>query len=226
MKKVFPLIILFLTSLVAFSQEQVSILEKDTINDSLQVNVLPLIDEDPTQFRIEMGASFGKGFFNENFVSTYIAPSVSMKVNSQSWLRAGILTGDSWINLPKNQTPPEDKAPYENRYKRNMAYVGMDFEVNPRLMVSLTAFWDNLNPMSTPNTLGIRDNLYTYGFNANLTYQISKNSYFNLGFTFIETNNPYSLLPYSYGSPMSAFNPMFSSYGHHNNFLIGAPYNW
>ena len=226
MKKVFSILILSFISLIAYSQEQVTNLEKDTISDSSQVNALPYFEEDPIQFKIEMGTSFGKGFFSENFISTYIAPSVVMKVNSQSWLRAGILTGDSWINFPKNQTPPEDKAPYENRYKRNMAYVGMDFEINPRLMVSLTAFWDNFSPMANPNTLGIRNNLYTYGFDANLTYQISKNSYFNFGFTFVETNNPYSLLPYRYGSPLSAFSPTYGPFSHQNNFLMASPYNW
>ncbi|MDD2529871.1 MAG: hypothetical protein PHN41_01440 [Bacteroidales bacterium] len=226
MKKVLPLIIVLFVSLLAFSQEESVAIEKEFINDSLRDNAMPLDYEDPVQYRIDMGTSFGKGFFSESFVSTYIAPSVIMKVNPQSWLRAGVLTGDSWINMPKTKKPLEDKAPYENRYKRNMAYVGMDFEINPRLLVSVTAFWDNFSPMSNMNTLGIRDNLYTYGFNANLTYQITENSYFNLGFTFVESNNPYSLMPYRYGSPMSAFSPMFTPYGHHNNFLINTPYNW
>lgn len=225
MKKVFPLLIFFFVSLFAFSQEQAINLKKDIIDDSLQENSLPIYFEDPFQCRIDMGTSFGRGFFSENFVSTYISPSVRMKVNPQSWIRAGVLTGDTWINLPKQNQILEDKAPYENRYKRNMAYVGMDFEINPRLLISATVFWDNFNPISSANTLGLRDNLYTYGFNANLTYQITKNSYFNLGFTFVETNNPYSLMPYGYGSPMSFYNPMFTPFYHNNNFLIGTPYN-
>lgn len=226
MKKVFLILILSFISLIAYSQEQTPILEKDAVADSSKVNAALSNVENPTKFRIDMGSSFGRGFFGERFVSSYIAPSVEMKLNPQAWLRAGVLTGDSWIDFPKSKTPKEDKAPYENRYKRNMAYVGLDLELNPRLLLSVTAFWDNMNPMSNQNTLGIKDNLFTYGFNANLTYQISKNSYFNFGFTFVESNNPYSLMPYGYGGPLSAFSPMYGPFNHSNNFMFSSPYNW
>lgn len=165
---------------------------------SRDTNYLPSKQENDKQYNLSMGASFGRGFFGENFTSSYIAPSAIFKVNKQSYLRVGVLSGD--LTIRGN----DDKTPYENRYKHNSAYVGMDIDINPKLMLSVTAFFDNYSPNGMRANFGTR-NLYSYGFNANLSYELSKNSFLNLSVTVIESNNPYSLYT---SNPLSMYSPM------------------
>ncbi len=174
---------------------------------------LVLIAQDSTQYdkgvyNLSMWASFGRGFWGESFHNSYIAPSFSHQLNDFSNIRAGVMLGNTSIYMPRKT---EDKAPYADSYRRNAAYIGFDFEVNPKTIISITAFYDQASPMSSPLRMG--DNLRAYGLNANLNYQISEKSFFNLNISYTESNNPYMLFssPYSpYGfSPYSIGMPAF-----------------
>ncbi len=160
------------------------------------------------QYSIMMGGGFGTGFFGESFSGNYIMPTANIQLNENSNLRLGALTGTTSINYntPLNS---EDKAPYANRYNRRAAYMGGDFMLNQRTIVSVTAFFDIQMPMSN----SMHNSLRTYGVNANLNYQISKNSFLNLSFTYIESNNPLSLYSHPFNSSPLLYNtsPIFSS---------------
>lgn len=155
-----------------------------------------------------MGGGFGTGFFGESFSGNYIMPTANIQLNENSNLRLGALTGTTSINY-NTTLNSEDKAPYANRYNRRAAYMGGDFMLNQRTMVSVTAFFDIQMPMS--NTM--HNSLRTYGVNANVNYQISKNSFLNLSFTYIESNNPLSLYSHPFNSSPLLYNtsPIFSS---------------
>lgn len=181
--------------------------------------------QSPLEYNLSMGASIGNGFWGERISSTYIAPSIRIKANEKAYIRAGVLTGQTTIGGNAFCRKAEDKAPYRDRFKHNAAYIGMDFELNPKIELSVTAFYDVLNPMTGLKTTASRGDLHTYGFNANMTYEITKNTFLNLSFTYIDSNNPYSTFPNSYlGS--SPINSMFSPRGLNNGFLNNNFFGW
>lgn len=185
-----------------FSQEADSVLAYDYLDS---------YNPYQAQYTLTTGASFGRGFFGERFSETFLGASGSFKLNEESWLRVGAMTGDTRIKGDLFSSNPEDKAPYANHYRRNAAYIGMDFELNKKALLSVTAFYDLSSPQAQIGKANTRNNLYTYGFNANLTYKISENSLFKLGITLIESNNPYSL--------MSIYSPYLNPMGIHHGAL-------
>jgi hypothetical protein len=202
MKKILFFMVFTFAFANLFSQEADSILADDNLNPEIH-------NPNPAQYMLITGASFGRGFFAESFSETFLGASGSFKLNEQSWLRVGAMTGDTRIKGNLFSSNPEDKAPYANHYRRNAAYIGMDFELNKRALLSVTAFYDLASPQTQLGTANSRNNLYTYGFNANLTYKITESSFFKLGITIIDSNNPYSLM--SMYSPY--LNPMGVHYG-------------
>ena len=203
MKRIILYIALCFFSLSLMAQEKEILLPKDSI---INIDSSDYINQENHlfQYKISMGASFGRGFFGENFTSTHIAPSFRVRLNEQTHLRAGFLTGDVWLNGKSSNTTLVDRAPYANRYKHNAAYVGMDIELSPKLDLFVTAFFDRYNSLQTPSLNPKSQSLYSYGFDASLTYEMSKNSFLNIRVSFLETNNPYMLIPYHH----SAFNSM------------------
>lgn len=222
-------IILFLTLLSSFlclrAQEKEVIIPNDSLIDIEGRYDFLNIDMPKLQYNISMGASFGRGFFGENFSSTYIAPSLRMKLNEKTYLRAGVLTGDVWLNGKSSKNIPNDRAPYADRYKHNAAYMGMDFELNPKLNLFVTAFYDTYNPFKSQSLSSQAQNIYTYGFDASLTYEISKNSFLNINVSFLETNNPYMLMPY-HNSAFNSMNMINGSLFPNSRFSNQSPFGW
>lgn len=210
-------------SLIKAKEVLVNVKEND--NSAQDSNYLFKEAKSPLEYNLSMGASIGNGFWGERISSTYIAPSVRVKANEKAYVRAGVLAGQTTIGGNAFCTKAEDKAPYRDRFKHNAAYIGMDLELNPKLSLSVTAFYDVLNPMSGLRTSASRGDLHTYGFNANMTYEITKNSFLNFSFTYIDSNNPYSTFPNSYLG-YSPINPMFSPMSHYNSFLNNNYFGW
>ncbi|MFA7081497.1 MAG: hypothetical protein WC135_02685 [Bacteroidales bacterium] len=225
MKKIilFSAFILALSSLMA--QEKEVLIDKDSLIDFDNSNFFLKQDIPKTQYNISMGTSFGRGFFGPNFTSTYIAPSLRTKLNDKVHLRAGVLTGDVWLSGKFIKNTPEDRAPYADRYKHSSAYMGMDFELSPKLNLFVTAFYDTYNPLRTQNFSSQAKSIYTYGFDASLSYEISKNSFLNLSFSYMETNNPSMLMPY-HSSPFNSFNTINGGLFPGSRFSNQGPFGW
>lgn len=178
-----------------------------------------------TQYNISMGAGFGRGFFGESFSSTYIAPSLRTKLNDKTYLRVGVLFGDLWLGGNNLNNTPIDRAPYADRYKHNAAYMGMDFELSSKVNLFITAFYDRYNPLSNQGYNTSNQSIYTYGLDASLSYEISENSFLYINVSFMETNNPYMLIPYR----NSAFNSMSMTNGGffpNSRFSNPSPFGW
>jgi hypothetical protein len=225
MKKIICFGVLMFSFVALFAQKENLMSSKDTISSLQDTNYLFKEVYSPAQYNISMGAGFGTGFFGERFASTYIAPSIRIKVNEKAYVRAGILTGDTWVRGNSYCNRVEDRAPYSDHYKRTAAYMGMDIELNPNLNLSVTAFYDVSNPMSSLKTSNSSKGLYTYGFNANMTYEITKNSFLNLSFTYIESNNPYSTMLYN-GYGLNPMGLMHNSINPYNNIFYNNSFGW
>lgn len=225
MKKIICFGVLMFSFVALFAQKENLMSSKDTISPLQDTNYLFKEVYSPAQYNISMGAGFGTGFFGERFASTYIAPSVRIKVNEKAYVRAGILTGDTWVRGNSYCNRVEDREPYSDHYKRTAAYMGMDVELNPKLNLSVTAFYDVSNPMSSLKLSNSRQGLYTYGFNANMTYEMTKNSFLNLSFTYIESNNPYSAMLYN-GYGINPMGLMHNSINPDNNIFYNNSFGW
>lgn len=221
-------IVLFLAVILPFAslmaQEKEVLISKDSLIDFGRGYGFLYQEADKTQYNISMGASFGSGFFGQKFSSTYIAPSMRTRLNEKVNLRAGVLTGDVWLN-GKSSNIPQDRAPYADRYKHNAAYMGMDFEISPKINLFVTAFYDRYNPLRTQSLSSQAKNIYTYGFDASMSYEISKNSFINLSLSFMETNNPSILMPY-HSSPFNSFNTINSGLFPGSRFSNQSPFGW
>lgn len=177
---------LLFTSIFAFSLFFVSYSQKSDSTDY-------------GDMRLSAGMVMGRDFFGEKFFSDNVSFEYSKWLNPKAGIRLGASVGEISSAFLDNN---EDKAPYSKSHRRTSAYVGLDYVVNPRMLISVTAFFDNVNLNGYDRRFGA-SRLYTNGFNANLTYKFSNESLLNLSFTYIESNAafvPYS--PYSaYGSP-------------------------
>ena len=174
------------------------------------VCALPVLaqDEDSTanrtRYTFSSGLSAGTGFWGDRFSSTFLSASVSHQINSDLRVRMGALTGSFNSSLIGNY---QNKAPYRNSNNRQAAEVGMDYKINPRLQLSVTAYFDQVNLGSIDNNL-LTSRLNTTAVNANFTYKLRNDSFINLSVTFVETNNPYNSLNPYYLETMHRFGPM------------------
>lgn len=225
MKKIIVFLALISFCATLNAQEKEVITPKDILTTTQDSNSILKEDSSPVQYNISMGASFGRGFFGENYTSTYLAPSTTIKINEQAQLRAGLLTGDIWLRNNSSNHAPQDKAPYANRYKHNAAFMGMDFSPNSKFSLSVTAFYDVFNPMQTLNSSTQAQSLHTYGFDASMTYEMTKNSFLHIRVSYLESNNPYSLFPY-FPSAFSPIGQMYNGINPNNNFLYNSAFGW
>jgi hypothetical protein len=168
-------------------------------------------DINKTHFTFSTGIGGGTGFWGDRFTSSFLSANVTHQINSDLKVRAGALTGSFNSSLIGNY---ESKAPYRNSNNRQAAEVGVDYKINPRLQLSVTAYFDQINLGSMNNNL-LTSRLTTTAFNANLTYKFKNDSFFNLGITFMETNNPYNTFNPYYFESMHGFSPLnsFNAFG-------------
>lgn len=149
--------------------------------------------------RLSAGMLMGRDFFGEKFFSDNVSFEYSKWLNPKAGIRLGANVGEIHSSFLDNC---EDKAPYSQNHRRVSAYVGLDYVINPRILISVTAFFDNVNLNGYNRRFGA-SRLYTNGFNANMIYKFSNDALLSLSFTFMESNAafvPYT--PYSaYGSP-------------------------
>ena len=94
MKKIILFLALVLSSASLMAQEKEVLISEDSIISKDYTYDFINQASSPLQYNISMGASFGSGFFGQRFTSTYIAPSLRIKLNQKTHLRAGALTGD------------------------------------------------------------------------------------------------------------------------------------
>lgn len=226
MKKIILFLALVLSSASLMAQEKEVLISEDSIISKDYTYDFINQASSPLQYNISMGANFGSGFFGQSFTSTYVAPSLRIRLNQKTHLRAGALTGDLWLNGGSQRNTVNDRAPYADRYKHSAAYMGMDFELSPKLNLFVTAFYDTYNPLRTQSLRPQSQNIYTYGFDASLTYEISKNSFLNLSVSFMETNNPYMLLMPYHHSPFNSMGLMNNTLFPGSRFPNHSPFSW
>ncbi|MDR0789875.1 MAG: hypothetical protein LBO06_03660 [Bacteroidales bacterium] len=174
------------------------------------------IDTNRTHFTFSTGLGGGTGFWGESFTSTFLSANVSHQINNDLRVRAGALTGSFNSSLIGNY---QSKAPYRNPHNRQAAEVGVDYKINPRLQLSVTAYFDQINLGSLNNNF-LSSSLTTTAFNANLTYKFKNDSFLNLSVTFMETNNPYNTFNPYYFESMHSFSPIhpFGAFGESSFF--------
>ncbi len=140
----------------------------------------------------------GEGFYADNLgidYSKWLSPKVG--------IRLGAEVGEIRSHLLDS---PQDRVPYSQAKRRSMVYAGVDYIPNPKMLVSVTAFFDNVNLNGFDNRYGA-SRLYTNGFNATMIYKFDNESRISLSLTFAESNNPFSFAnPYSvYANPFSPY---------------------
>lgn len=160
-----------------------------------------LLEQDSSSVRLSMGAFMGRDFCGYRYLSNDVGVEYSSWITPKVNFRIGADVGFIHTNA-FSQT--EDKAPYSDRYRKTAAYAGADIAVNPRMIVSVTAFFDNIS-LGGLNNRFHTSNLGTVGFNARMRYKLKDDSFIDLSLTFIESNNPFS-----YHNPYSLY---YNPYG-------------
>lgn len=163
-----------------------ALIAQNSNEDSVQTTM-----SSKARYNIEMGATMSSGFGGRGFASTYVFPKAQMKINDKVSMRVGVLAGEAWTYGKK---APIDRAPYENRYKHNAATMAADYKINDKALLSVSAFFDMYSPYGS--RINNSRELYTYGASASLWYKIGKNSLFNISVSYLQSNNPYTLMPY------------------------------
>ena len=160
---------------------------------------------------LSAGMVMGRDFCGEPFYMDNVSLDYAKWVSPKVGLRLGAELGNVSSHLLDNC---EDKAPYSRTHRRTAAYVGFDYLANPKMLVSVTAFFDNLSLNGFNPHLGASQ-LYTNGINANFTYKFSNESSLKLSLTFVESNNPMMFChpmsmrynPYMFAFPTSFWQP-------------------
>lgn len=135
---------------------------------------------------LSAGMVMGRDFCGEPFYMDNVSLDYAKWVSPKVGLRLGAELGNVSSHLLDNC---EDKAPYSRTHRRTAAYVGFDYLASPKMLLSVTAFFDNLSLNGFNPHLGASQ-LYTNGINANFTYKFSNESSLKLSLTFVESNNP------------------------------------
>jgi hypothetical protein len=175
-------------------------------------------DTTKTHYTISTGLGFGSGFWGDSFTSSHLSFGITHQINSDLRLRANATTGTFSSSLLNNN---ESKAPFRNPNNRIAASVTADYQIYPKMWLSVSVFHDYINIGSSYNFLHT-SHLYTTAVNANLTYKLRNDSFINFSLTFMETNNPYTYFNPYIISPMNDF--MLMPY--HNSFHNGGFLEW
>ena len=160
---------------------------------------------------LSAGMVMGRDFCGEPFYMDNVSLDYAKWVSPKVGLRLGAELGNVSSHLLDNC---EDKAPYSRTHRRTAAYVGFDYLASPKMLVSVTVFFDNLSLNGFNPHLGASQ-LYTNGINANFTYKFSNESSLKLSLTFVESNNPMMFChpmsmrynPYMFAFPTSFWQP-------------------
>jgi long-subunit fatty acid transport protein len=175
-------------------------------------------DTSRTHFTFSTGLSGGTGWLGERFTSAYLSGGVSHRLNDKLNLRFGVATGSFNSELLGNY---RNKTPYRNPNNRQSAAIGVDYQPNDRLQLSITAFYDNISLSPTERLLKT-NRLNTTGINADLTYKLSEGSFLNLNVTFMQSDNPYNFFnPYFTDGLQGFGSPFFN-----NNFPNHSFFGW
>ncbi|MDR1724946.1 MAG: hypothetical protein LBR28_00940 [Bacteroidales bacterium] len=169
-----------------------------------------------TNFTFSTGIAAGTTFLNDNFTSSYLSFGVSHQINKDLRLRANVATSSFNTSFCGNY---ESKIPYRNPYNKKSAQVGVDYKLSERMSLSVTAYYDQVNLGSMQNNFHT-NRLTTAAFNANFTYKLRNDSYFNLNVTFLETNNPYTIFNTYYNN----FSPCLGTFA--PNYVAGEEFNF
>lgn len=160
---------------------------------------------------LSAGLMMGRDFCGEPFYMDNVSVDYAKWLTPKTGIRLGADLGNVSSHLLDNC---EDKAPYARTHRRVAAHVGFDYLVNPKMLISVTAFFDNINLNGINPHLGA-SRLYTNGINANFTYKFSNESLLKLSLTFVESNNPMMFChpmsmrynPYMFAFPTSFWQP-------------------
>lgn len=124
-------------------------------------------------------ASFGKDYYGKSYTTNSLGMDYCKQLNDKLRLRVGadILTIQGNSRLI-------DRRPRKN--KDASLYVGMDYKVNDKMMLSGTVFFNTIYS--------------TLGANLNMQYKFNEDTFLDVSFTYIRTNAPYD--QYSLYPPM------------------------
>lgn len=190
-KKLFTLVILLISAVGCFAQDSLS----NSWGD----------------IRLSAGLAMGRDFCGTGFYSDNVSIDYSKRLNPKANIRLGASVGEISSGLLNDC---EDKAPYSKAHRRTSAYAGFDYDINPNLFVSVTAFFDNVNLGGFNHRLGTSQ-LQTNAVNASMTYKFKDNGFLRLSFTYLESNNPliyhYPCSPY--GMPLGCYDIVPSHFG-------------
>ncbi len=167
---------------------------------------------DSGKMRLSANMIMGKNFGGDTFFSDNVSFEYSKRLNPKVGIRLGANLGEISSSFLDEC---EDKAPYSKAHRRTSAYVGLDYVVNPKMLISFTAFFDNVNLNGMNRHFGA-SRLYTNGFNASMTYKFSNETLLSLSFTYIESNAPF--MPYT---PYPSYASPYSMHGFCNPLLDG-----
>ena len=139
--------------------------------------------------RLSYSAGIGQNFFGNR-----IGVDCDKIINDDVAVRFGIATSDLFFN--NRNLCLEDKAPYSAKGKQISLNAAMDYKVSNKLLFSFSAFYSNMNVWTNNANLG-QSVFYSAAFNASFRYVFKENSFIDVSFTFVDTNNPF-LLHYPY----------------------------
>lgn len=155
-------------------------------------------------YRLSTGLVMGRYFCGEPFYMNNTSFEYSKWITPKFGVRLGVGGGLVSSHMFKEY---EDKAPYSRNYVKTSTYIGLDYLVNPKMLISLNAFSDFLSPHQFLSSYR-GASYYTHGVNANFTYKFSNESLLSVSLTIVESNNP---MMFCY--PYSMYHNPYMSYG-------------
>ncbi len=162
--------------------------------------------KNPVDFHLSMGTEIftGGGFTSSLF---WISPEIAYQVSPKFVLITGFTYGTGLFDTPQ-RFPREQEVDLSPREKRNQIgsiYVRGEYQVNNRLQVAASGFYQSGMPFLSYYP-GI-SNVESFGFSAEMQYKIAENSFLNVNIAFIQSDFTISDFYYSPYSGYSGRDP-------------------
>jgi hypothetical protein len=168
---------------------------------------------------ITFGASV-YGSYGGNFINTFIAPTISLPLNSKLFINAGISYNKSFIDnyripLYYDNTPPsisngtlEQSVFFASIYYKYTNHLTLYASISKSKVINNNIIVNNDKPLPQ-NRFNLETESYSFGF----YYKTGKNSSINFQINFDRNASPYSR---NYNG--TAFSPL-----HQNNYIFTQP---